>query len=62
MHAIALPFDVFVLIKGAYDINKYKNGYGSNSNRANKVEEMIKGLKKHQVKMLEIQSIFEDEQ
>ena len=59
--AIALPFDFFVLIKGSIDINKYKNGKGSNSNMAEKVKKILVELKDHQEKMLQIQRAFEDE-
>ena len=59
--AVALPFDFFVLIKGSYDIHKYKSGKGSNCNKANRVGEMIKQLEEHKQQMLQIRDMFAEE-
>ena len=58
---VALPFDLFVLIKGSYDIHKYKSGKGSNCNKANRVGEIIKKLEEHKQQMLQIRNMFTEE-
>ena len=59
--AVALPFDIFVLIKGSYDIHKHNSGKGSNCNKANRVGEMIKKLEEHKQQMLQIRDMFTEE-
>ena len=49
--SVAIPFDLFVIIKGSYDIHKHRTGRGSNSNKANKLALMIKELKEHRDKI-----------
>ena len=59
--AVALPFDIFVLIKGSYDIHKYNSGEGSNCNKANQVGKIIEKLKEHKQQMLDIREMFTEE-
>ena len=33
-----IPIDLAVMMKSAYDVHKYRNGQGSNSDVANKVD------------------------
>lgn len=51
---IAIPFDIIVIIKGAYDIHKYRTGRGSNSRAAKRIGEMIKALENHYTEVMKI--------
>ena len=60
--AVAIPVDLFIIAKGAYDIHKHKTGKGTNSNRACQLEAMIRELEEHRDCVLQIKEIFEHEQ
>ena len=45
-NSVAIPFDLFVIIKGSIDIHKYSTGQGSNSNKANQLALTIEELEK----------------
>ena len=42
---LALPFDFIVIVKGAYNIHKYRTGKGSNSSMAKGMEQVIRDKK-----------------
>ena len=44
---VSLPFDIFVVIKGAYDVHKYRTGQGTNSDAANQVQDELKEHKEN---------------
>ena len=45
--AVAIPIDLFIIIKGSFDIHKHRTGQGTNSIRANQLSRMIEALEKH---------------
>lgn len=55
---VTLPIDLFVIVKGAYDIHKYRTGRGTNSNRACQLEAMIQKLEEHKNNVLKIKEMF----
>lgn len=59
--AVALPFDLAVLIKGSIDVHKYRTGRGSNSRRANQVAVVIQKLESHKEDILSFKALFEAE-
>ena len=56
--AVAVPLDLFVIVKGAYNIYKYRTGQGSNSKKASQLE-MIKDLEQHKERLRKLKSDFE---
>ena len=57
--AVALPFDFFVIAKGAYDIHKYRTGQGTNSRKALELEAMIKQLEEDRERILKLKKNLE---
>lgn len=58
---VSLPFDIFVLIKGAYDVHNYRTRQGINSDVANLVQGMIDELKEHKENAMKIANLFESD-
>ena len=57
--AVAVPLNLFVIVKGAYDIYKYRTGQGSNSKKASQLEKMIKDLEQHKERLRKLKSDLE---
>ena len=55
---VAIPFDLFVIVKGSIDIHKHRTGRGTNSNRACQLKEMIEKLEKHRDNILQLKEMF----
>ena len=54
LEAVFIPIDLAVMMKSAYEIQKYEAGEGSSSAVANEIGKLISDLEEHEKKMKEI--------
>ena len=52
---VSVPLDSIVLIKGAYDIHKYRTGKGSNSKASKQIKKTIDQLTEGRQKLMDVQ-------
>lgn len=50
-----IPIDIAVMVKSAYDVHKYKNGYGiSNSTAASNIGSILTKLEENETNMMDL--------
>ena len=54
LDAAFIPIDLAVMMKSAYDVNKYRTGQGSNSAVANEIGKLLPDLEEYEQKMKQI--------